>query len=163
VKDGDDVKVAVLEKPDDGVVRDQLLQGEVKQENSNDQPQESGLISSLKSRAASGSLQAGLLNIGAADLQHWQFLAGEQPMIIPFERVKESVKWNHLYPEWIDEEQRYGTPNCPSVPMPMVSPEVRLDVVIAYAPCKASSALQDGWKNPTSLQVFVGTSTSTRL
>lgn len=155
VKDGDNV--TDIKKPDDGIVRDQLLQVEVQQEN---QPQESGIISSLKSRAASGSLQVGMLNMGALDLQYWQFLAVEEPMIIPFERVKESVEWNHLYPEWVDEEQKYGTPNCPSVPMPMVSPEVRLDVVIAYAPCTPSSVLQDGWKKPISLQVFVDTLTS---
>lgn len=152
-----DVKSAFsAEKPDDGVVSEQVLQAEVRPENSVDWSQESAVVSLLKQRAASGTLKVGLLNMEAADLQHWQFLAGELPLNIPFERVNEKVEWNHLYPEWIDEEERYEPPQCPSIPMPKVSPGVQLDVVIARAPCTASSALQEGWKHPASFQVLLG-------
>ncbi|KAG0591973.1 hypothetical protein KC19_1G215400 [Ceratodon purpureus] len=152
-----DVKaVFSKENPNDGVVGEQVLQTEVRQENSGDWSQESALISSLKQRAASGTLNVGLLNIEAKDLRGWEFLAGETSMTIPFERVNEKVGWNDLYPEWIDEEEKYGTPECPSLPMPKVSSEVKLDVVIVRAPCTASSALQEGWKHPASLQVLLG-------
>lgn len=165
VKVGEDVTSASdTKKTDDGAVRDQSVQAKVLKEN---QPEEIELIPSLKSRAASGSLHVGLLNMGAADLKYWQFLAVKDLMTIPLKKVEESLQWNHIYPEWIDEEQKYGAPKCPSLPMPMVSPEVRLDVVIAYAPC-TPSALQDSWKNVSSLQVifqnsFVDSSLRIRL
>ena len=144
------------EKPDNAVDGGQVLQAEVRQEKNDDWPQESALISSLKQRAISGTLKVGLLNMEAVDLQRWQSLAGEMPISVPFERVSEEVEWSDLYPEWIDEEERYGTPECRSIPLPKLSPEVKLDVVIARAPCTASSTLQECWKHPASLQVLLG-------
>nr|PNR58003.1 hypothetical protein PHYPA_004998 [Physcomitrium patens] len=158
MKDEDDIKVVGVmdgEKLDDDAAEEQELQAEVRQENSDEWPQESALISSLRLRATSGTLRVGLLNMEATDFLRWQFLAGERPIIIPFERVNEAVDWNQLYPEWIDEEETYGAPICPAIPMPKISPEVQLDVVIARVPC-ASSALQEGWKQPASLQVLLG-------
>ncbi|XP_024392627.1 uncharacterized protein [Physcomitrium patens] len=132
------------------------MQTEVRQENSNELPQESVIISSLRQRAASGTLRSGLLNVEAIDLQHWQFLAGESPIVVPLERVNEGMDWTEFYPEWIDEEEKYGTPKCPAVPMPKVSSEVKLDMVIARASCSVSSSLHEVWKQPASLQVLLG-------
>ena len=124
---------------------------------------ESNSISSLTRRAASGTLKVGLLNLEpTTDLGEWKFLVDTSPVTVPFEKVAEDVDWNHLFPKWIDEESRYGTPRCPVFPMPKipvipyVSSAVELDVVIARAPCaNTNSTLQESWRHPAFLQVFI--------
>lgn len=131
------------EKPN-GTADDQKVQVEVQHENSGEWPQESLLITFLREKSASGKLRVGLLNMEDwKEYQHWEFLAGEKPISFPYERVEKSLEWKDLYPEWIDEEQKYGTPQCPLIPMPEVNEGVQLDVVIVHAPCQKSSSLPD--------------------
>ena len=134
--------VMAEEKPN-GTADDQKLQVEVRHENNDEWPQDSPVIASLREKSASGKLRVGLLNMEATNYQRWEFLAGEKPIVFPYERVEESLEWKDLYPEWIDEEQKYGTPQCPLIPMPEVNEGVQLDVVIVHAPCKKLSPLPD--------------------
>ena len=126
-----------------GTGDDQKLQAEVRHENSDEWSQESLVITSLREKSASGKLRVGLLNMEATNYQRWESLAGEKPIVFPYERVEKSLEWKDLYPEWIDEEQKYGTPQCPLIPMPEVNEGVQLDVVIVHAPCTKLSTLPD--------------------
>lgn len=126
-----------------GTADDQKLQAEVRHANSDEWSQESLVITSLREKSASGKLRVGLLNMEATNYQRWESLAGEKPIVFPYERVDKSLEWKDLYPEWIDEEQKYGTPQCPLIPMPEVNEGVQLDIVIVHAPCKKLSSLPD--------------------
>jgi hypothetical protein len=142
------------------VVEQEVRLAELLQEVGEGWPQEPALISSLRRRAAVGTLRVGLLNMEpTTDLGEWKFLAGKNPTTVPMERVADTVRWDDLFPEWLDEEGKYGTPKCPFYPMPKIPPvpyvsaAVHLDVVIARAPCAESTTLQQGWKDPAILQV----------
>ena len=47
------------------------------------------------------------------------------------------MRWNDLYPEWIDEEEIYEIPKCPTFPMPNMNYEMKLDVVVVKNPCSS--------------------------
>lgn len=154
------VVVIGIERPNDSII-EQEGQAEVRQEKEDKWPSESVQMSSLRRRAASGALRVGLLNFNpTTDIGKWKFLVGKNPITVPFERVAKTVDWMHLFPEWIDDEAKFGTPRCPVFPMPKVPPvpyvssAIQLDMVIAHAPCAESSTLQEGWKHPAILQVF---------
>lgn len=59
---------------------------------------------------------------------------------VPFDQVAGDVKWNDLFPEWIDEDQKWAAPVCPDVPMPSLEAFRDLDVVVARAPCGDGAA-----------------------
>lgn len=123
--------------------------------NSNyDWPQEASLLSPLKQKNNAGRLRSGLLNMDGIDFHRWAFLMGERPILLPMERVNESISWKDLYPEWIDEEEMFTTPACPSLPMPKVDENMRLDVVVVRAPCNTVSSLSNAPRNPAYLQVL---------
>ncbi|PON76392.1 Glycosyl transferase [Parasponia andersonii] len=83
-------------------------------------------------------------------------------------------KWEDFYPEWIDENHRWGPPRCPLIPLPPGSAYDDLDVVVAEVPCGtrrdvfalqvnlvvANLAVRSGWVVPdvhrTVYVVFVG-------
>ena len=44
-------------------------------------------------------------------------------------------KWEDFYPEWIDENHKWGPPKCPEIPLPLESAYDDLDVVVAEVPC----------------------------
>ncbi|XP_041016557.1 putative UDP-glucuronate:xylan alpha-glucuronosyltransferase 5 [Juglans microcarpa x Juglans regia] len=54
---------------------------------------------------------------------------------VGFERVAENLKWEDFFPEWIDEDEKWGPPKCPEIPMPRLEDYDELDVVIARVPC----------------------------
>ncbi|KAF4361231.1 hypothetical protein G4B88_000629 [Cannabis sativa] len=45
--------------------------------------------------------------------------------------------WDDFYPEWIDENQTWGTPKCPEIPLPSLleSAYDDIDVVVSAVPC----------------------------
>ena len=144
--------------PNDLTVDEQEVQAEIVDA----WPQESAQITSLRRRAAAGTLKVGLLNLKpTTDIGEWKFLAAsKRPVSVPFRRASKHVSWKNLFPEWIDEEAKFGDPRCPFYPMPKipavpyVSRTIQLDVVIARAPCAEPTTLQEGWKHPAILQVF---------
>uniref|UniRef100_A0A7N0TG65 Hexosyltransferase n=1 Tax=Kalanchoe fedtschenkoi TaxID=63787 RepID=A0A7N0TG65_KALFE len=56
---------------------------------------------------------------------------------IKFDRVREGMKWEELYPEWIDEEVKFGVPpSCPDIPLAVEeSSNNKVDVLVARGPC----------------------------
>lgn len=93
---------------------------------------------------------------------------------VDFDHVEESLKWEDFFPEWIDEDQKWGPPECPRLPLAAAQENLRdLDVVVARVPCGvrdvfrlqvslvvANLAVESGWVNfdsyQTVLVVFVG-------
>lgn len=94
---------------------------------------------------------------------------------VRFDRLAgpDQPKWEDFYPEWIDENHKWGPPKCPDIPLPSVSAYDDLDVVVASVPCGtrdvfglqvnlvvANLAVRNGWVggdvDRTVYVVFVG-------
>ncbi|EFJ06418.1 hypothetical protein SELMODRAFT_135481, partial [Selaginella moellendorffii] len=74
----------------------------------------------------------------------WEvFSGGETPRLIRFEAVSENTSWSDLYPEWIDEEERWNTPTCPHFPMPTRHKNLKLHLVAAKVPCDRAKDPKD--------------------
>lgn len=75
---------------------------------------------------------------------------------VRFDRVSEDLKWDDFFPEWIDEDEKWGPPKCPEIPMPMPvrSEDYKdLDVVIARVPCGRVNGGKEGIRDVFRLQV----------
>lgn len=75
------------------------------------------------------------------EAQEWQEYAHGRitPVQFPFAPVNESLEWSDFYPEWIDEEKLFRSPECPPLPLPRVHQTTsELDLVIARVPCQES-------------------------
>eukprot|EP00249_Psilotum_nudum_P014092 c24662_g1_i1 orf=738-2681(+) len=98
------------------------------------------LIAPLKRNKNSGKLRIGLVNFESnADIQKWQdFAGGKRPISFTMNPVRKDLTWSDLYPEWIDEEELYHGPKCPSVSLPEVKLGTILDLVVARIPCQKS-------------------------
>lgn len=51
-----------------------------------------------------------------------------------------NVTWESLYPEWIDEEEEFEVPTCPSLPQLKVPGKPRIDLVGVKLPCNKSGS-----------------------
>ena len=105
-------------------------------------------------------IKVGLVNIHDGNL-HEQ-LGSLHPQVetvsVNFDHVNENLKWEDLYPEWIDEDGKWGRPKCPAMPMPALEGYQGLNVVVAKVPCEikdvfrlqvnlvvANLAVDSGW------------------
>ncbi|XP_024965840.1 putative UDP-glucuronate:xylan alpha-glucuronosyltransferase 5 [Cynara cardunculus var. scolymus] len=115
----------------------------------------------------SRKLHLGLVNVqsdeirvdGSADLTE-----------ITFEKVGRDTKWKDLFPEWVDEDHKWGPMKCPEIPMGRWSGAV--DVVVAKVPeggrevgrlqvnlVVANVLVNDGWEDGGEVYVvFIGRS-----
>ncbi|KAG5087115.1 hypothetical protein JHK82_054512 [Glycine max] len=77
---------------------------------------------------------------------------------IDFDHVDKNLKWEDIFPEWIDENGKWGQPKCPNLPMPALQNYGDLNVVVAKVPCGirdvfrlqvnlvvANLAVESGW------------------
>ena len=78
-------------------------------------------------------VKIGLVNVGDQDFGELYGLRDQ--VHVPFDRVAGDVKWGDLFPEWIDEDQKWAAPRCPDIPMPRLELYKDLDVVVARVPC----------------------------
>eukprot|EP01018_Ginkgo_biloba_P005559 Gb_33343 [translate_table: standard] len=102
-------------------------------------------------------MQIALVNIEEEEAQQWETLG--KTTVIKFEQVAEDLTWQDLFPEWIDEEEQYAPPVCPTVPMPDISDgnESRFDLVIARLPCRKA---EEQWsRDVVRLQVHLASAT----
>lgn len=89
------------------------------------------------SHKSNEKLKVGLLNFDEDEVQKWQQLVpGLECTAFSLDYARGDVKWETLYPEWIDEEQQFEVPKCPHLPLPKVSKQLKLDVVAAKLPCR---------------------------
>jgi hypothetical protein len=87
-------------------------------------------------RSGNQNLKVGLLNFNSTEYGSWtQLLSDSHVSIIRLEHAKDSITWQTLYPEWIDEEEETEIPSCPSLPEPDVRRDVRFDVIAVKLPC----------------------------
>ncbi|KAG0569641.1 hypothetical protein KC19_6G104300 [Ceratodon purpureus] len=112
-------------------------------------------VSVLESIGLGQKPRIGLLNIDREEALRWQQYAhGRPPLSFPLARVNQSLGWSDFYPEWIDEEEIFGTPECPFMPFPCVHPGTELDLVIARIPCQ-NSIESGGERNVERLQLLL--------
>ncbi|MED6218646.1 hypothetical protein PIB30_028487 [Stylosanthes scabra] len=83
-------------------------------------------------------IKIGLVNIHddediVGSLQHLH--PKVETVTVNFDHVNESLKWKDLYPEWIDEDEKWGKGKCPEMPTTTTTAEANtLNVVVARVP-----------------------------
>ncbi|CAJ1971993.1 unnamed protein product [Sphenostylis stenocarpa] len=81
----------------------------------------------------------GLLNFNDSEIDHWKGLVPEaEHVILHLEYASSNITWEVLYPEWIDEEEEYEFPTCPTLPRIQVPGKPRLDLIAVKLPCHKS-------------------------
>ncbi|KAL5566093.1 hypothetical protein UlMin_029257 [Ulmus minor] len=84
-------------------------------------------------------IKLGLVNLNDDELDVVRGGSAEVETVeVGFQRLdseKISRKWEDFFPEWIDEDRKWGPPKCPEIPMPRLSEYDDLDVVVARVPC----------------------------
>lgn len=89
---------------------------------------------------AEDGLRVGLLNFGEGEIDQWRaLLPHTEASAVHLDHVESNVTWEHLYPEWIDEEELYHAPTCPDLPEPAVAPDARFDIVAVKLPCRRAA------------------------
>lgn len=122
-------------------------------------------------------IKVGLVNVD--DYIHSQLHGLEdhvETVSVGFERVSKDRKWGDYFPEWIDEDKKWGSPKCPEIPIPKLEGYKDMDVVLAKVPCDkegirdvfrlqvnlvvANLVVGEGWMKPdahrTVYVVFIG-------
>ncbi|XP_027349552.1 putative UDP-glucuronate:xylan alpha-glucuronosyltransferase 4 [Abrus precatorius] len=110
-------------------------------------------------------IKVGVVNFDArVDGSVYEQLYALHPQVeavsIDFDRVNENLKWEDFFPEWIDEDRKWGEPKCPEMPMPVLENYGDLNVVVAKVECGirdvfrlqvnlvvANLAVESGWVN----------------
>ncbi|KNA25334.1 hypothetical protein SOVF_007520 [Spinacia oleracea] len=78
----------------------------------------------------------GLLNFKESEVDSWQeMLPSPEHIILHLDHVPKILTWETLYPEWIDEEEDFETPSCPTLPSIQVPRNVRMDLIAVKLPC----------------------------
>ncbi|PWA78862.1 Glycosyl transferase, family 8 [Artemisia annua] len=80
----------------------------------------------------------GLLNFNETETFEWKtrmFPDSANHIVLHLDSINKNMTWESLYPNWIDEEQRYHVPECPSLPKLNV-PEKMIDVIAIKLPCR---------------------------
>ncbi|PON76307.1 UDP-glucuronate:xylan alpha-glucuronosyltransferase [Parasponia andersonii] len=81
----------------------------------------------------------GLLNFNNSEIQQWnQLIPDAEHVVLHLDHVSHNTTWESLYPEWIDEEEDFDIPTCPSVPKIQVPGKPRVDVIAVKLPCNKS-------------------------
>lgn len=79
----------------------------------------------------------GLLNFNDKENDNWkQLFPDAENLILHLEPVLNNITWQSLYPEWIDEEEDFEVPSCPSLPKLWVPGKPRIDLIAVKLPCK---------------------------
>ncbi|KAK3200275.1 hypothetical protein Dsin_023690 [Dipteronia sinensis] len=95
----------------------------------------------IKSGGDFGKIKVGFVNIDDYDDDlvhkiHDTVTSSVETVRVHFDHVDENLKWEDFFPEWIDEDNKWGPPNCPEIPMPSMTKRYEnLDVIVARVPC----------------------------
>ncbi|WCJ35412.1 plant glycogenin-like starch initiation protein 2 [Euphorbia peplus] len=79
-------------------------------------------------------MEIGMVNMEENDVSEWK--KHGEIINIHFQRVSPNFKWEHLFPEWIDEEEELEGTSCPEIPMPDFKRYQDMDMIVAKLPCK---------------------------
>ncbi|KAK7385052.1 hypothetical protein VNO78_30759 [Psophocarpus tetragonolobus] len=78
----------------------------------------------------------GLLNFNDSEIDNWKELIPEaEHVVLHLNYASSNITWDALYPEWIDEEEEYEFPTCPTIPRIQVTGKPRLDLIAVKLPC----------------------------
>ncbi|GAB2279108.1 UDP-glucuronate:xylan alpha-glucuronosyltransferase 1 [Dionaea muscipula] len=78
----------------------------------------------------------GLLNFNQSEIDYWvKMIPHSEFSSLHLDYAEENLKWDTLYPEWIDEEEESEIPTCPYLPK-LEAPGRRFDLVAVKLPCK---------------------------
>lgn len=81
----------------------------------------------------------GLLNFNDKENDDWkQLLPDAEHIVLHLDHVLNNITWESLYPEWIDEEEEFEVPSCPSLPRLPVPGKPRIDLIAVKLPCNKS-------------------------
>ncbi|XP_040377160.1 UDP-glucuronate:xylan alpha-glucuronosyltransferase 1 [Oryza brachyantha] len=104
-----------------------------------DWPKISKAVQQVAGAGDGGGARVALLNFDDEEVYQWRTVLPRAAVTsVELEHVGSNVTWEHLYPEWIDEEEVYHAPTCPDLPEPAVGEgeEAVFDVVAVKLPCR---------------------------
>ncbi|XP_062005548.1 putative UDP-glucuronate:xylan alpha-glucuronosyltransferase 5 [Rosa rugosa] len=133
------------------VVRRQQQQQPVKNHNDN----AVNVIKAVFKKLGRRKMKVGLVNVDHDHTQLMHGLEGIDPVPVRFDRVAADRKWEDFFPDWIDEDERWGRPKCPEIPMPKFEDYKGIDVILAKVPCGTNigSGKKEGVRDVFRLQV----------
>lgn len=78
----------------------------------------------------------GLLNFNETEIKQWKkIIPDAEHMTLHLDSVGETITWEDLYPEWIDEEEEFKVPVCPKLPNIRAPRKPRIDFIAVKLPC----------------------------
>ncbi|KAL0392466.1 UNVERIFIED_CONTAM: putative UDP-glucuronate:xylan alpha-glucuronosyltransferase 3 [Sesamum radiatum] len=81
----------------------------------------------------------GLVNFSEQELDQWkELLPDAEHVILTMDYAPHNVTWETLYPEWLDEEEEFEIPTCPTLPKIHFPGKPRLDLIVVKLPCDKS-------------------------
>ncbi|KFK42115.1 hypothetical protein AALP_AA2G212800 [Arabis alpina] len=82
----------------------------------------------------------GFLNLNDNEVYRWKEVmkSESQHIALHLDHAANNITWESLYPEWIDEEEEFEVPTCPSLPWIQVPSKPRIDLVVTKLPCNKS-------------------------
>lgn len=81
------------------------------------------------------------MNFNDDEIDHWkEVLPDAEHIVLHLNHVSNNMTWESLYPEWIDEEEEFEVPTCPSLPKLKIPGKPRLDLVAVKLPCNRSGS-----------------------
>ncbi|KAG2303493.1 hypothetical protein Bca4012_062244 [Brassica carinata] len=84
----------------------------------------------------SGYQGVGFINLNDDEIAQWKDLIPDcDHVALRLDHMANNITWESLYPEWIDEEEQFEVPTCPSLPWIRVPGKPRLDLVVVKLPC----------------------------
>ncbi|PSS10142.1 UDP-glucuronate:xylan alpha-glucuronosyltransferase [Actinidia chinensis var. chinensis] len=89
-------------------------------------------------------IKVGLVNMEDGLGQHSELDGLAEIITVNFDRADENLKWDDFFPEWIDEDGKWGSPSCPDIPMPRFEDYGELDLIVARVPCGGGGGERNG-------------------
>lgn len=81
----------------------------------------------------------GILNFDNNEFDRWgQVFPNGEMINLGLDYAHKNVTWDSLYPEWIDEEEDFEIPICPSLPSINFPAKPRIDLIAVKLPCTNS-------------------------
>ncbi|KAL7176242.1 hypothetical protein ACSBR2_029734 [Camellia fascicularis] len=81
----------------------------------------------------------GLLNFNGSETDQWnQLIPDAEHVVLQLDHVSNNITWESLFPEWIDEEEEFEVPSCPTLPKLQVTVKPRIDLIAVKLPCNKS-------------------------
>ncbi|KAJ4842948.1 hypothetical protein Tsubulata_030033 [Turnera subulata] len=92
-----------------------------------------------------GKIKIGLVNVDDNMRQAYTHMAGRLEAVnVDFQNVSTKLKWGDFFPLSIDEDEKWGPPSCPEIPLPRLEEYGGLNFIVAGVPCGARGTENKG-------------------